>query len=232
MASKSKSAVSLERPVLAVDVVLFRIFAGDLQLALRRRDVEPFAAALALPGVALRIDETLIDAARRTVGEKLGIDCEKRHVFLDQLATFDALYRDPRGRTVSVVYLGILRDAERHPPEAIWKTVSSLSRGSLPFDHGLIVDTALSRLRGRVRYTNISREFLPDQFRIETLQGVYEAILGKNLNRTNLRTKLLKIGLIEQVSILSDAVGRQGGRPPHVYRFTDSELQALEHDYL
>ncbi len=56
----------LERPVLSVDVVIFRIQDVRLQVLLHQRHEEPFKGASALPGVAIRIDETLENAARRT----------------------------------------------------------------------------------------------------------------------------------------------------------------------
>jgi 8-oxo-dGTP diphosphatase len=113
-----------------------------------------------------------------------------------------------------------------------WKPVATISKGSLPFDHHAILDTALTRLRGKLRYTNIAKAFLAETFRIEELQEVYEAILGRELNRTNFRNKLLKIRLIERVRILSDAVGKQGGRPPHLYRFTQTLIEAVDRDFL
>jgi 8-oxo-dGTP diphosphatase len=223
----------LERPVLAVDVVIFSIQEGRLAILLHERKEEPFRGAFALPGVAVRLDETLENAAKRALIEKAQWPVgSQAQVYLDQLATFDALYRDPRGRTVSVAYMGLTH--ERLTPRAmvIWKAVAAISKGSLPFDHQAILDTALSRLRGKLRYTNIAKAFLAETFRIEELQEVYEAILGRSVNRTNFRNKLLKIHLIERVRILSDAVGKQGGRPPHLYRFTQTLIEAVDRDFL
>ncbi len=224
----------LERPVLSVDVVIFRIQAAHLQVLPHQRHEEPFKGALALPGVAIRIDETLENAARRTLTEKAKWPPERvrEDIYLDQLATFDALYRDPRGRTISVAYMGLTRLQPEEVPEGMWTRVSDIAKGALPFDHNEILDTALARLRGKLRYTNIVKWLLPETFRIEEVQEVYEAILGRRLNRTNFRNKLLKIQLIEQVRILSEAVGRKGGRPPHLYRFRQDLLEMVNHDFL
>ena len=67
--------------------------------------------------------------------------------------------------------------------------METVPAGSLPFDHNLILDTALNRLRGKLRYTSIARAFLPETFRIEALQEIYEAVLGVELNRANFRSK-------------------------------------------
>ena len=223
----------LKRPVLAVDVVIFRVEETHLHVLLHQRNEEPFQGAPALPGVAIRIDETLENAARRVLIEKAQWPVSVQdQIYLDQLATFDALYRDPRGRTISVAYMGLIRTKPENGERVMWKQVSEIVKGSLPFDHHEILNTAVVRLRGKLRYTNIAKELLPETFRIEELQEVYEAILGRTLNRTNFRNKLLKIQLIEQVRILSEAVGKQGGRPPHLYRFTQNILEAVDRDFL
>ncbi|MDM8524644.1 NUDIX domain-containing protein [Desulfococcaceae bacterium HSG8] len=218
----------IERLVLAVDVVVFGIKKGVLILLVRKRTTDPFKDAPALPGVAVRIDETLEAAARRALRERAYL---KDGIFLDQLGTFDGLYRDPRGRTVSVAYMGLC-GKEKTDENMAWLEVSSLSKGDLPFDHDMIVETATARLRGKLRYTNIAKGFLEDSFRIEELKGVYEAVLGCKINKTNFRNKLLKIRMIEQVRVLNEAVGKKGGRPPHLYRFTQDTLESANRDFL
>ncbi len=215
----------LENPVLAVDVVMFKLDSGKLKILLYKREMEPFINAYSLPGVAVNVQETMVMAVERALIEKAGLDVKSNIVYLEQLATFDALYRDVRGRTVSVGYFGITRSFEPENTTVSWMDVDTISKGSLPFDHEEIIETAIERLRGKLRYTNIAREFLSPSFRIEELQSVYELVFKKSLNRTNLRNKLLKIGLIEQKKVLSEAVGKKGGRPPHLYSFTKGDLE-------
>ena len=223
----------LEQPILAVDVVIFSVRQKHLCVLLHERKSEPFAGAQALPGVAVRIDETLLSAAQRALNEKSALPpaiCST--IYLEQLATFDALYRDIRGRTVSVAHLGIVPFHDIHSENNIWEPVAGIQKGSLPFDHEEIINTARTRLQGKLKYTNIAHAFLKETFRIEELQTVYEAILGTRINRANFRNKLLKIGLIEQVTVLSKAVGKKGGRPPHLYRFTSRHLETINRDFL
>ncbi|GAK52651.1 NUDIX hydrolase [Candidatus Moduliflexus flocculans] len=223
----------LERPVLAVDVIVFAIQHGQLHVLLSRRQDDPFPDAPALPGVAVRVDETLEEAAKRALRQKSGwAESVDALTHLEQLATFDGLYRDPRGRTVSVGYLGMVRNLPEVETTILWKPVKEIAPNSLPFDHCHIIETAITRLQGKLRYTNVAKNFLPDVFRIDELQIVYEAILGRRLNRTNFRVKLLKIGLIEHVGIHPDAVNKQGGRPPHLYRFPQSALEIVDREFL
>ena len=220
----------IEKPVLSVDAVVFTVRGESLLVLTCVRDQDPFKNAPALPGVAVRIDETLADAAKRALSEKARLD--SADIYLDQLATFDSLYRDPRGRTVSVAYMGLACSADMCEDGLLWKPVAEITKGSLPFDHDFIIETAAERLRGKLRYTNIAKALLPPYFRIEEIQNVYGAILGRSVDRTNFRSKLLKIGMIEKVRELSDAVGKQGGRPAHLYRFCQEDVEAVERDFL
>ncbi len=223
---------ALERPILAVDIVIFRVEAGELQVLLHRRAEEPYQGALGFPGVAARLDETLENAARRALTLKINWPSFQRYpIYLEQLATFDALYRDPRGRTVSVAYLG-LTQGPADPLNGVWQSLEETRQGVLPFDHADMLEAAVTRLRGKVRYTNIARALLPETFRIEDLVAVYEAILAKRINLTNFRVKLLKIGMLEKVKELTDVTLRRGGRPPHLYQFTGEHYDVVEHDII
>lgn len=226
-----KTAKNLERPVLAVDAVVFTLHLGTLSVLLHHRRMAPFAGAASLPGVAVQRDETLLQAARRALAENAGLRGEEiASLHLEQLATFDGLYRDPRGRTVTVAYLGLLGGAVEERSPALWRPVDELAPGGLPFDHHAIVTAALERLRGKLRYTNIAAALLPPVFRIDELREVYEAILGRTLNRSNFRTLLLRIGLVETVGV--DTAGPRGGRPPHLFRFRTAGPAAQEHDFI
>lgn len=224
---------SLERPILAVDVVLLALRERVLCVRLQRRQAEPFTGAWALPGVAVRVDETLKDAARRALAERGELAPEALgRVHLEQLSTFDALFRDPRGRTVSVAFLGLTRDGNEDGVGARWRAVEARGTGRLPFDHDAILTAALDRLRGKLRYTNIARQLLDEPFGSEALRAVYQGVLGRALNRSNFREKLVRIGLIERVGLSEGASGARGGRPAHLYRFTRRGVEAEDRDFV
>jgi len=224
----------IERPVLAVDVVLLHADGPRLLVLLQRRRAAPFAGALALPGVAVRSDETLDAAARRALTSRAALsDQEASALHLEQVATFDGLFRDPRGRTVSVAYMALSRTRlEVEERQAEWVLAGSLNPGSLPFDHDEIVGATIARLRGKLRYTNIASRLLGELFRIDELREVYEAILGRPINRSNFRTRLLRLGMIEQTGVLSGSLGSQGGRPPHLFRFKRQDLAAEDREFV
>jgi 8-oxo-dGTP diphosphatase len=91
------------RPSLTVDVVLVTRDAAPWVLLIRRK-ADPFAGKWALPGGFVDDNERLIDAARRELKEETGVE----QADLEQLHTFGDPGRDPRGWTVSVVYLALV----------------------------------------------------------------------------------------------------------------------------
>jgi len=88
------------RPAVTVDVAVVTR-EKDRRVLLIKRKQEPFAGIWALPGGFIEMDETLEDAARRELKEESGAEIET----IEQVAAFDDPGRDPRGRTISILYL-------------------------------------------------------------------------------------------------------------------------------
>src|SRR4051812_6737594 len=97
----------------AADIALFYKDPGGKNcLLLIERKNDPFKGQWALPGGFVEEDEDLETAAKRELEEETGIMIPS----LEQLYTFGAPGRDPRGRTISVAYIGILK--EKTEPQA------------------------------------------------------------------------------------------------------------------
>jgi 8-oxo-dGTP diphosphatase len=78
-----------------------------------------------------------------------------------------------------------------------------------------VVRTALVRLRGKLGYTNLAYALLPEAFTLGELQEMYEAILGRALDRRNFRRRLLALGLLRPLG----RVRRGAHRPAALYAF-------------
>lgn len=126
------------RPALTVDTIVFRKIDGDLQVLLIQRRNPPFEGSWAIPGGFVDIDELLVDAAARELYEETGL----KQLGLKQFFTFDAIDRDPRQRTISVVFVAFMLD-EQTPSagddasSADW--FSMLDLPPLAFDHAIIL---------------------------------------------------------------------------------------------
>lgn len=212
------------RPALTVDCVVFGIDQGDLKLLLIERDLEPFRGAWALPGGFVHVDETLEEAARRELAEETGI----RSVFLEQLYTFGSVDRDPRERVVTVAYYALvnLKDheikASTDARDAAW--FSAFEAQGLAFDHDMIIDMALTRLKGKVRYQPIGFELLPEKFTLSELKHIYDTILEVDLDKRNFRRKVLSTDLLVALDEVEKDVAHRAAR---LYRFDKSRYEKL-----
>lgn len=212
------------RPALTVDCVVFGLDEGELEVLLIRRGLEPFAGRWALPGGFVHIDETLEHAARRELEEETGL----RRVFLEQLYSFSAVDRDPRERVVTVAYYALVKlsdhkvRAATDATDAAWFALSDLPE--LGFDHAQIVELALERLEGKVRYQPIGFELLPRKFTLTQLQRMYEIILDRPLDKRNFRKKILGMDLLVELDEVQKDVAHRAAR---LYKFDDRRYRKL-----
>jgi 8-oxo-dGTP diphosphatase len=201
-----------------VDIVVFTVLDHELRVLLIKRGIPPFKYQYALPGGFLLPNETLDAAAFRELREETGTE----GVYLEQLYTFGDPGRDPRGRVVTVAYYALV-PAGKSPllagtdaASAGWFSVAELP--PLAFDHGNIIDYAVTRLRNKLEYTTVGFELLPQKFTLTALQLLHEAILGKVLDKRNFRRKILSGGLLSA----SKEMEITGRKPARLYSFRTS----------
>jgi 8-oxo-dGTP diphosphatase len=94
------------RPALTVDIIVLKKVNNSFHVLLIERKNEPFKNQWALPGGFVDIDEEIEEAAYRELKEETSIS----EIKLYQFYTFGKLGRDPRGRTISIVYHGVLEN--------------------------------------------------------------------------------------------------------------------------
>ncbi len=212
------------RPAVTVDCVVLGLDTADLKVLLIQRGVEPFRHAWALPGGFVHEDEELDAAARRELREETAIE----DVFLEQLYTFGAPGRDPRGRVITVAYYALAKlsdyriRAATDAESAAWYPLAELPR--LAFDHAAIIERAVERLRGKVRYAPIGFELLPPRFSLTQLQRLYEIVLERTLDKRNFRKKILSLGLVVETDELEQGVRHRAAR---LYRFDRKKYERL-----
>ncbi|HWD62482.1 MAG TPA: NUDIX domain-containing protein [Humibacter sp.] len=212
---------------LAVSTVIFALRTDDrfgaqgvaptLWLPLVRRIRDPFDGRWALPGGPLGLTEGLAGAARRTLGETTGLAPR----YLEQLYAFGDVDRSPAGRMVSVVYWALVR-SEEAARATVGQNVRWFPADELPelaFDHNLIVDYALWRLRTKMEYSRIAHALLGETFTLAQLREVHEAVLGKRLDPANFRRA---IEGSDSIVDTGEFVTGARNRPPKLYRYDAS----------
>ena len=220
------------RPSVAVDVALLSAGEGGLHTVVLRRAAHPFKGRWQLPGGFIGLAESLDAAAARVLARGTGL----RGVFLEQLFTFGAPRRDPRTRVLSVAHyalvdrarfadVGAREDARIARVSVPWEgetggpvdLVDEAGRAlDVAFDHEDIVGMAVKRLRGKLDYTPIGFQLLPERFTLLDLQRVHETVLGRPLNKDSFRRRMLASGLLEATGEAQKDVDH---RPAELYRF-------------
>jgi 8-oxo-dGTP diphosphatase len=177
---------------LAVDIAILTMRENRLQVLVIARKNPPYQGRKALPGGFLRAGEDLPHAAVRELKEETNLDGEALH--LEQLSTYGAPDRDPRGRVVSVAYLALAPDlpipkAGSDAQQAFWTPVDEV-RGTLAFDHDQILDDATERARSLLEFTTLATAFCGPTFTIGDLRSVYEVVWGVQLDPRNFSRKV------------------------------------------
>jgi 8-oxo-dGTP diphosphatase len=195
----------------AVDLVILTVRDGALCVLLRRRPAPPFAGELALPGGFVRAREDLLDAARRELVET-GPAIEDHH--LEQLASYAAPDRDPRGRVLTVGHLALVPDLPEPPGTGMWCPVAQVR--TLAFDHGRILGDGIERARAKLEYTTLATAFCPASFTISQLRQVYEAVWGTTPDPRNFSRKVTSTpGFLVPTG---EKVSSGRGRPGQLFR--------------
>ncbi|MBD2188912.1 NUDIX hydrolase [Pseudanabaena mucicola] len=214
------------RPALTVDCIVFGLDAElDLKIMLIKRDISPFQGQWAIPGGFVRMDETLEQAALRELQEETGI----QDVYLEQLYTFGDLGRDPRDRTVTVAYYALINlvdqkiQAATDAREADWFPLSTIPQ--LAFDHNQILQTAITRLRSKIRYEPLGFELLPKKFTLSQLQKLYETVLDRPLDKRNFRKKILSMDLLIDTGTVEQNVAHRAAK---LYQFDENKYSQLK----
>ena len=213
--------------VCTVDVVLLTLREGALHVLLVQRERAPFADAWALPGgyIHAQEDADALASAARVLRDKAGLDSP----YLEQLATFSGLARDPRGWSLAVAYyalvpLEVLEVGGANKLAAGTKLVPVQALPALPFDHGQMVQTALARVRSKSQYSSLPVYLCGEQFTLPQLQAAYESVLGEAINKVSFRRKMDELAMLEPVPGVL-----QGGahRPAQFYRLRPEFRRSL-----
>jgi 8-oxo-dGTP diphosphatase len=83
-------------------------------------------------------------------------------------------------------------------------------------DHDQIVAAALATLQSQLNYQPVGYNLLPRKFTLPELQKLYEAILGKKLDRRNFQRKVSSFGILRSLDEKRTGVAHKA---PYLYSF-------------
>ena len=214
MASRS-APKTFPLPLTTVDVVIFTVLEDVLRVLLVQcpsTETEPFPGAWALPGgfVDTAIDANLEDCARRKLLEKTGVGSP----YLEQLGSWGSTTRDPRGWSATHVYFALMPAQDvvlakgANAADVGWFAVDDVLRApELAFDHAEIL----------VEYTSLPAFLLAEPFSLPQLQRMYEIVLGRPVDKSGFRTRMLAANFLEEAGVAEG----DSYRPAKGYRLID-----------
>ena len=206
-------------PLTSVDMAIFTVRDGQLQVLLVKRAQHPAKGKWALPGgfIDLKRDKSLDDTAYRKLKEKTGVEIP----YLEQVQSFGSNKRDPRGWSVTVAYLALVASEEiqlaKDPSseEVAWVPIDAVDTNyKLAFDHQDILEACYQRLRNKVEYTSLPVNLLPDEFTLTELQKTFEVILGTSVEKKAFRRRILDADILEETGTMKTG----SNRPAKLYR--------------
>ena len=202
----------------SVDCIIFGFDGGELKLLLLKRNFEPAMGEWSLMGGFVEDEESVNDAAKRVLRELTGLE----DVYMEQVAAFGEVNRDPGERVISVAFYALININEYNRElvrknNAFWVSINELPK--LIFDHAEMVKQALHQMRIKASNSPIGFNLLPELFTLPQLQSLYEAIYGETLDKRNFRMRVKDMSFIEETGLKSKDTTR---RKANLYKFNNT----------
>lgn len=197
------------RVYVSVDCIIFGFEANKLKLLVGKRNMDPGRGELSLYGGFVEEDESIDEAANRTLKTLTGLD----HLYMKQVGAFGAVNRDPGERVISIAYCALINvkdydKALQEEHDLQWINLDKLPK--MYSDHNDMVREAIMLLRRRISTEPLSFNLLPELFTLTQLQHVYEAILGEEIDKRNFRKKIKTIDFIEKTDKIDKVTSKRG----------------------
>lgn len=218
--TSDKGGTLHQMPFTRIELAVFGVDAGQLQVLLGQRAEAPHAGRWAMPGGVVRVDlDGSLDAAcERVARERLGVVLPEA----EQVVAVGGRWRDPRAPwALSVVYRAMVRPATlqavagKRLTELRWMPPSAASGSALAFDHAALLARAVEQLRQQVTALQFPAGLVDDTFTLGELQAVSEAVLGHALDKSSFRRRLDAAGIVEAVP---GEVRTGPNRPAQIFR--------------
>jgi ADP-ribose pyrophosphatase YjhB (NUDIX family) len=204
-----------QKILVSVDCIIFGFEHNKLKVLIGHRAMNPGKGEWSLYGGFVRNEESVDEAADRTLFELTGL----RNVYMRQVGAFGSVDRDPGARVVSVAYYALInvKDydqkllAEHHVE---WVNIEELPE--MFSDHKKMILKARKLMQQKIRTEPISFQLLPGLFTLTQLQRLYEAVNGEEVDKRNFRKRIKEMDFIEKTTLIDKTGSKRGA---FLYRF-------------
>ena len=204
-----------QKILLSVDCIIFGFDEGQLRVLIGKRQLDPGRGEWSLYGGFVGPDESVDDAASRTVFELTGL----RNLYMRQVGAFGNIDRDPGERVVSISYYALINvkdydDQLRQEHGVEWVNIKELP--TMYSDHRDMIRKARKLMQDKIRTEPISFRLLPSLFTLTQLQRLYEAVNGEAVDKRNFRKRIKEMEFIEKTELIDKTGSKRGA---YLYRF-------------
>ena len=203
------------RVFVSVDCIIFGFDEGHLRVLIGKRQMDPGRGEWSLYGGFVGPDESVDDAASRTLFELTGL----RNLYMRQVGAFGSIDRDPGERVISIAYCALInvkdyddRLREEHGVE--WVNYNQLP--TMYSDHREMIRKARRMMQEKIKTEPISFRLLPNLFTLTQLQRLYEAVNGEQVDKRNFRKRIKDMEFIEKTELIDKTGSKRGA---YLYRF-------------
>ena len=210
-----------QKALVSVDCIIFGFDNNKLKILIGRRNMDPGRGEWSLYGGFVRSDESLDEAADRTLLGLTGL----RNVFMRQVGAFGAVKRDPGERVISVAYYALINvkdydDRLRQAHGVEWVEVDKIPE--MYSDHQEMIARARKLMRQKMKTEPVGFELLPSLFTLTQLQRLYEAVNGEEIDKRNFRKRINEMPFIQKTEAIDKVSSRRGAA---LYRFNVESYQ-------
>ena len=200
---------------LSVDCIIFGFDEGKLKILIGKRQMDPGRGEWSLYGGFVDGNESVDDAATRTLYELTGL----RNLYMRQVGAFGNVDRDPGERVVSIAYYALINvkdydDALRKDHGVEWIDINEIPQ--LYSDHNEMVRKARKMMQQKLAHEPVGLRLLPSLFTLTQLQKLYEAVNGEELDKRNFRKRIKDMDFIEKTELIDKTGSKRGA---YLYRF-------------
>ena len=200
---------------LSVDCIIFGFDEGKLKILIGKRQMDPGRGEWSLYGGFVNGNESVDDAASRTLYELTGL----RNLYMRQVGAFGNVDRDPGERVVSIAYYALINvkdyeDELRREHGVEWMDINAIPQ--LYSDHNEMVRKARKMMQQKLAQEPVGFRLLPSLFTLTQLQKLYEAVNGEELDKRNFRKRIKDMDFIEKTELIDKTGSKRGA---YLYRF-------------
>ena len=165
----TKYYIEHQKILVSVDCIIFGFEQNKLKVLLGHRPIDPGKGQWSLYGGFVRNEESVDEAANRTLFELTGL----RNVYMRQVGAFGSVDRDPGARVVSVAYYALINVKDYDQKLLTEHDVEWVNIEELPemfSDHQQMISKARKLMQQKIRTEPISFQLLPGLFTLTQLQ--------------------------------------------------------------